>query len=64
MVTCYVTEQLFEAIGLMGNAKDLVALSLAHECDELKLKLEPFRALAQDSFSPSSLGPLPFYSIT
>jgi len=40
----------------MGSAKDLVALSLAHECDELKLALEPLRDLAQDSSSHSSLG--------
>jgi hypothetical protein len=27
----------------MGNAKDMVALSLAHKCDELESELVPFR---------------------
>jgi len=35
--------QLTEAISCMGNAKDMVALSLAHKCDELESELVPFR---------------------
>lgn len=50
-----IVKQLSEAVACMGNAKDLVALSLAHECDELKLQLESLRAQAQDSSSACSL---------
>lgn len=41
--------KLCEAVGCVTSAKDMVALNLAHKCDELESQLEPFKSLSQDS---------------
>jgi len=47
--------QLCEAVGCVTSAKDMVALNLAHKCDELESQLEPFKSSSQDS--ALTLGP-------
>ncbi len=48
--------QLSDAVGCMASAKDMVALQLAHKCDELELELAPLKMSSQEAVPALALG--------